>query len=318
MAALLRDKSSRSGRKIQGTRVARETKRLATEEGRRPSPRKGTNTSARAIDAEHVGRVQNAWLPLLDGVSTEPPGGPLDVLLGEAVLVGLAYQAYWRPTPRSEGPNLPGFSSWAEGAFLHEHSGYELLELVTAIGWAHAEYERASEVPAGGSPMLRAQAVLRELKGTLEFLFDDGAHPREDERLKKLSKAYPRPRSHQQMAVALQGYYVLALAHRSELAKLSAFDLKLLDEALALSGALEVRRVEVASARENSGASQHLATRNQLLALLRERVGRIRRAAHRVFSEHPEIVRKFGSDYQRERRKQRRGRARDEAKGNPP
>jgi hypothetical protein len=224
------------------------------------------------------------------------------VLLGEATVVGLLYQAYWEPARREGGPDAPGFADWTDGAALHAYSGYELLELVTAIGKAEADYVRANEAPAR-SPLLRAQAVLTEIKSTLEFLFDDAEYTVEDEKLEKLRITYRRPRSHKQVAAALEGYFRFATGYRAELRELRGFDLGMLDEALSLAQRLKGRPAELSIAKQFSGAGDAMARRNQLLALLRDRVGRIRRAARLVFANHPEVVRRFSSDYQRARRR---------------
>lgn len=308
MAASLRDKSVQRGRPAQRSRVGRERKYGELQrDGLLPPPRPALSGPP-VVDAAHVDAASERWAPLATGASTDPPRGPIDVLLGEATLLGLLYQAHWEPTPPGDGPALPGFSDWQDGPVLHAHSGYELLELVTAIAKAEADLSRAKRGPSG-SPMVRAKVVLRELKSALEFLFDDAEYSAEDERLHTLWKTYGRPRSQTQMASALEEYSFFAEDHRAELARLKAFDPALIEEARALAGRLRSRNAELHIAKLSSGAAGFLAHRNQLLALLRDRVARIRRTARYVFAEHPEVLRRFSSDYQRARRRAARERA---------
>jgi hypothetical protein len=254
------------------------------------------------IDGDRVKAASDRWLPQTGGASADPPRAPLDTLLGEATVVGLLYQAYWEPKTQSDGSRLPGFADWSQGPLLHAHSGYELLELVTAVAKAEADYARAQETPPG-SPMVRAQEVLQQLKGALEYLFDDAAYTDEDKTLENLRIAHRRPRSQKMMASALQGYWKVAVEHRAALGKLPGFDLALIPEALTLSERVVLRRWDLERTKESSGASDAMARRNQLLAVLRERVGQIRRVARLAFRAHPEVARRFSSDYQRARRR---------------
>jgi hypothetical protein len=158
--------------------------------------------------------------------------------------------------------------------------------------------------------MIRAGAVLRELKSTLEFVFDDAEYTRADEQLHKLAATFPRPRSHASMASALTTYSELAWEHEQALSNLPAFDLGVLDEALVLAGALRSRSGEAKVQQHFSEASERLTARNQLLALLHDRLARIRRCARLLFRDHPDIARKFTSEHKRvQRREQRRTKA---------
>jgi hypothetical protein len=113
--------------------VTRERKYGELKRDGLPRPKSALLAGGPVIDGDRVKAASDRWLPQTKGVSDEPPRGPLDALLGEATVVGLLYQAYWKPKPRSDGSTLPGFADWSEGPLLHAHSGYELLELVTAI-----------------------------------------------------------------------------------------------------------------------------------------------------------------------------------------
>jgi hypothetical protein len=106
------------------------------------------------------------------------------------------------------------------------------------------------------------------------------------------------------VAVALEAYAELAEEHRADIARLPTFDLGVLDEARTLAHALRSRSGEALVRRSAS----ELGTRNQLLALLQDRLGRIRRCARLLFRDHPEIARRFSSHHERVGRKARRDR----------
>jgi hypothetical protein len=259
------------------------------------------------VDAEQVSAVWERWLPHLDSIGEASTHAALDVSLGEAVRVGLLYQAYWEPTPRRDEREVPGFCRFVDASILHARSGYELIELALAAAKADADANRSSET-LGRSPMLRAEVVLREIKTSLEFLFDDAEFTREDEQLDKLRKIYPRPRNHAEMAAALDAYSLLGHEHRAELSKLPGFDVAVLDEALALGLALRERSGVAKVQKHSSGVRDLHATRNQLLTLIQDRLGRIRRAARLLFREHPDVARRFAAEKSRGRgRKMREG-----------
>jgi hypothetical protein len=144
--------------------------------------------------------------------------------------------------------------------------------------------------------------VLQELKASLEFLFDDGEHTVEDDKLLKISETYSNPTSQDVMAAALDAYWKLARDHREPLSSIGVFDVSLIDEALALSGKLRDRSGQALLAGETSGVTRMLDERNRLLSLLLDRVQRVRRAARYVFRTHPELAKSFASGYERARR----------------
>lgn len=303
MAKPVKDKPGRARAPAGSARVKRERKYKPTAKGSRAAPPASDPASGAIIDAEHVRAVWERWHPLLAGIPTDPPRASLEVLLGEAARVALLYGAYWEPTQPKRGPEVPGFRSMAPASILHEHSGYELLELMTAIVKADADASLQA-APPGGSPMDRAHHVLREIKSSLEFVFDDAEHTAADEQLAQVGKQFPRPRSHDVMAVALETYAELAEEHRVALGSLPIFDLALLDEARTLAGALRHRSGEAKLPKQEDS----LSIRNQLLALLQDRLGRIRRTARLLFRDHPEIARRFSSDHGRNVRQARRQR----------
>jgi len=108
------------------------------------------------------------------------------------------------------------------------------------------------------------------------------------------------------MALAIEGYAALAGKYRDSLAKIQGFDVALLDEARPLAAALREQSAAALTRTNADTQRESLALRNRLLTLLTERVKRARRAASYVFRNHPDIVRKFTSAFERRQRSARR------------
>jgi hypothetical protein len=262
------------------------------------------------IDASVIRAVYEKWSARARDVNPTAPTGPLAIILGEAVELGMLYQAYWSPNQTNDGETLPSFSEAEEKSALYEELGMEIYELHAAVAKLQADYLRTVELRQD-SPMARAEAVLQELKATLEFAFDDDEETLEDEQLESVAAAYPRASSQDVMALALEAYAGLANEHRARVSGLPGFDEALISEAQSLAQALRSRSGEALLADLRSGASDVIDERNRLLTLLLERVQRVRRAARYVFRAYPQIVRNFTSSYERTRRRERRRKAVD-------
>lgn len=255
-----------------------------------------------AIQAAH-----DKWAPVAAKSPDASLTFPVRVILGEAVDLAALYTGYWDPSPDDNNEILPGFSGIAEKSEIHENTGTEIYEIVAAAAKANADYEKGAE-GSSASPMVRAEFVLYELKSTLEFVFDDDEHTLADDQLDRLSNRFPRPTSHDEMAVALEAYTALADEHRADVTGIEGFDLSLLDEALVLAGKLRERSAEALVGDVTSGIRELIVRRNRLLTLLQDRMNRVRRAARYVFRAYPDIAQKFTSAYQRERRRDLRRR----------
>jgi hypothetical protein len=266
------------------------------------------------IDKNVTDAAYQKWSVLAVGVPEASFGAPAPVIFGEAVDVAMLFNAYWQPTTRTNGPPLPGFIGVAARSAITENTGGEIYELQAAAGKLHAEYAKAVQTP-GGSPMVRAEFVLNEVRATLEFIFDDDEHTLVDDQLEKLASTHSAPTSQDTMAVALEAYVSLAEDHREELTGIQGFDVAMLDEARALAGALRTRSGQALIGDVTTGIADLLSERNRLVALLLDRVNRVRRAARYVFRDHPEVARKFTSAYQRSRRQSLRRRKAAEAQG---
>lgn len=247
------------------------------------------------------------WSPVASSFPDGPLSVPVQVVLGEGVDIAMLFNTHWNPTRKKQGANLPGFSGVAPQSDINENTGSDIYELVAAAGHANAVYHKmlgSSEA----SPMERAEFVLYEIKATLEFVFDDDEHTTADDQLEQLANQFSRPTSQDGMAVALEAYVELASEYRDKLTGLDSFDLKMLDEALVLAGALRMRSGEALIGETPSGMRQLLLDRNRLVALLQERTGRVRRAARYVFRAFPDVAKQFSSAYERNRRRDQRRR----------
>ncbi len=225
---------------------------------------------------------------------------PLHVLLGEAIDVASMMAHYWQPKD-DKGRRIPGFAGVSSNQTVTPELATEIRELQLAITAAHSDYLVLVQT-AADTPLDRADFVLSEIRSTLEFLFDDGNHDQADEQLENLRVAFADSGSQDAMALALEGYAELAGRYRAGLAKLDGFDLALIEEARELAAALRQQSATSLTRTTPDAQRQALSLRNRLLMLLIERVRRVRRAAAYVFRNHPDVLRKFTSAYERRRR----------------
>ena len=238
---------------------------------------------------------------------------PLHVLTGEAVDVASFFQAHWKA---SEAPlPMPGLEQVAREGLFHAELATEILELQSAVQTAQTQYLLAVS-PSGEAPAARAQFVLREIRVTLDFMFDDGVINVDDQRLQRLSEAHRSPTSHDALAAALDDYAGFAELHRDRMSGLGGFDAALIDEARTLAEQLRKRSARKLQATP-SERQQALDLRNRLIALLHDRMQRVRAAARFVFRNHPDIVRQATSPYERTRRHTRKRREEREATATP-
>lgn len=264
-------------------------------------------TDRRARPSRELGfpsgdEVLESWLGRSAPWSHAPPTVAITTLLGEAVVVAGLYGRYWAARKTRRGAVLPGFADLAETSELAPETGREILELVVSAGAAHAEYLAASE-RAPESPMKRAAVVLAELKAAFEFAFDGPAFATARASLVKLAKQYPRPKSQDDMALALEGFAGLGRQQRTRLQKVTGFDTTLIDEAATLALKLRERSGDNLLTKRHHESSDVQALRNRLLNGLYERLSQIRRAARYLFREHPHIVRQFTSEPNRVRQR---------------
>jgi hypothetical protein len=143
------------------------------------------------------------------------------------------------------------------------------------------------------------------LRSGLGFLFDDGVIDDNDARLERLAAAYDEAFSQDDVAAALDAYATLAAQNRDKLAGLGGFDAAAIDEAPQLAKQLRDRSADKLVATPGNEERAALEIRNRLIALLWDRISRVRAVARYVFRHQPELVRKTTSSYARRTRNKR-------------
>jgi hypothetical protein len=116
-------------------------------------------------------------------------------------------------------------------------------------------------------------------------------------------------------ALALQGYAELARLNESGLTAITGFDVTLIEEARTVAAALREQSASALTRTNPDAQRRVLGLRNRLLTMLIDRVRRARRTAQYVFRDHPEVIRKFSSAYERRQRATRRRNAKEAEEG---
>ncbi|AUX20635.1 uncharacterized protein SOCEGT47_011080 [Sorangium cellulosum] len=184
---------------------------------------------------------------------------------------------------------------------LPASSSEELLSIVHAVQEAQTRLLLIVD-PAVTDLGERARFVVDELESALEFLLDDDVDEPADAQLARIKEFHAQDGQRSSaLSQALLDYAGLAESLQDRLVEADeAFDVRLIAEARKLAEDLQRRALEAAP---EAGASAAAATtRNQLLRLMVERVGTIRKTAAHVFRRHPEIAREVTSAYERRRR----------------
>ena len=163
------------------------------------------------------------------------------------------------------------------------------------------------------APVDRARYVISEIRGVLQWYFDDGQLAQTDAQLAELVRAHEGAFSQDALAAALADYGALAAMHRDAIAGLGGFDAALIDEAPLLAERLRDHSAGPAAPEPSVSRHHALELRNRVGALLYERVQRVRRAARFVFRWHPKLVRQVTSSYARQQRASHRRRKAEEA-----
>ncbi|WP_437337308.1 hypothetical protein [Sorangium sp. So ce394] len=235
---------------------------------------------------------------------------PYDVAVREAVAAAAFVKKYWEPD--GERPGLKRVKSR-----LPASSSEELLSIVHAVQEAQMRLLLIID-PAVTDLGERARFLVDELESALEFLLDDDVDEPADAQLARL-KAFHAQDGQRSSALsqALRDYAELAESLEDRLVEADEeFDVRLIAEARKLAEDLQRRTLEAIPERATSAAATTI--RNQLLHLMLERVGAIRKTAAHVFRRHPEIVREVTSAYERRRRAaSRREKARKAAESKP-
>jgi hypothetical protein len=219
------------------------------------------------------------------------PSVPLRRLVYEAVVLAGFVEAHWEPHRSGRAP-LPGLRAAAEAAGAPREVARDLRELASAVQVADADL-RATQLKVAPLPVAEATRVLGELREPLRFVLSARVATRGVlERLEGRKQAT----SAHALALTLEAHAALAEEHTAELARLGDFSADLPERARRLARSLrEPRRA----------LSRHgqLRARDALVTLLLERMRTVRTLVRFVFREHPALVRKATSDYERKRKR---------------
>ncbi|WP_437592241.1 hypothetical protein [Sorangium sp. So ce1000] len=242
------------------------------------------------------------------GRTDNPLSLPYDVAVREAVAAAAFVKKYWDPD--GDRPGLKRVKNRLPAA-----SSDDLLSLVHAVQEAQTRLLLIVD-PAVADLGERARFVVDEIESALEFLLDDDVDEPADAQLARIKEFHAQDGQRSSaLSQALRDYAGLAASLEERLVEADEeFDVRLIVEARKLAEDLQRRTLETTPDGDTSAAAA--AIRNQLLHLMLERVGAIRKTAAHVFRRHPEIVREVTSAYERRRRAaSRREKARKAAEG---
>ena len=226
---------------------------------------------------------------------------PWPELLEEALLVARAARQHWQP---DETAGVPGLS--AVSPPLSPTVADEIIALHRLA--SRARWDARASTTRDGDRTLRphARKLLSELRGALGFHFG----PSGDPALSRLRATHRNARSADAMAAALIDYAALVEHVLAGGASVPTLDPARVAEARAHAQRLHAWQPSYATMDKRAKA-----LRDGLTALLMERVRDVRGAAGLVFREHPELLRRFTSAYERERRAASRRAKREEPRG---
>jgi hypothetical protein len=245
---------------------------------------------------------------------------PYDVALKECVQVAGFVSRYWEPTG-----TLPGLKRVK--ARLPESTGEEIISLVHAVQAAQTKLLLLVD-PVVVDLGERARFLVDELESALEFLLDDGVEEPADAKLTQIQEFHAQNGQRSSaLHQALSDYAALAASLKGRLVEVDdEFDVALIDEAQKLAATLATAPAALPTAASDANVKEATRLRNGMLVLMMGKVALVRKAAARVFSGRPEILREVTSTYERRRRAAaRRAKAaaqaakpEEEAGGKPP
>jgi hypothetical protein len=227
--------------------------------------------------------------------SQNPLRLPYDVALKEAGQAAVFVEAHWEPHG-----DVPGLSRVK--ARLPRTIAQDLVSQIEAVQEAQTRFLLAVD-PAVVNHGERARFLVDELESAISFALDDDVHEEADDQLAKLQEFHSQDGQRSSALIqALRDYGALAKGLGARIAEADdEFDPKLVDEALALATTMQAAPAAPAAA-TNGAAREAGATRNRLLVLMNDTVGRIRKVAGHVYRRHPEVLREVTSAFDRRRR----------------
>lgn len=247
-------------------------------------------------------------VPLVAGLEESEPRVPVRVLVDESWVVADVIEDHFK-TATKGGKTVLGLETLVSSGQLSENSAAELREFGIAIRKVQSDYDALLEAHSK-SPVERGEHIASELRAALSFLLEDGDQPDEEEVLDRLRDKYEANSSQSVLAASLEGFAALGMRHKEALSALMSFDEALLDEAVQVAAALRQHMADRISGDTATKQKELLSLRNRLITGLTSRLRNARRAVRYVFRDYPDIARKVGSEYERNRRaRQRQNRA---------
>lgn len=214
--------------------------------------------------------------------------------LGEA-------RACWERPPAEGAPPLGAFANFYSAERLARAQGL-VHALQHAVGVGLFQRERPEAL---GPKVKRAQWIIRELRGALTFVMDDGVEDDGDAQVARLRRTTAKAKGSAAAVGGLLGVWVaLARLHQERLGALADFDPALLDEGERLSRAL----LSLGPLEERPAPPFPWAKlRAGLYTLAQRELQALRRVVEHAYRHHDEVLRRFVSAERRRRREKRRG-----------
>ncbi len=313
----------KAGKPLPSAQLAREeakstksvTKSVTSSEARTDTAADAVTVESLVIDKETeplVGVLRARITPemiaaLETQIPTQPSGElalgmPNGIFCREAVGVGCFAERYWDLVDGIDACLAP------HERRLGGDPGPELLYLADQCRRADAMLVQGS-LPSGDALPSRAQKLLTEIRYACEVVVDDGIGDNKDVLVVGLRKQHDSaPKTIAEVTNALASYVTAARSLRAELSGLAGFNMANLDAAQAVVDHLLGRGTSTSTRATRI-------RRNRLLAMIRNRVTRVRKVARFTFRDYPDILREVASAHNRERRRAAKGGESEEIDG---
>ncbi len=213
---------------------------------------------------------------------------PLHIMIDEALQVAEFFEERWEPTAERRGLA-------DAGERLPRETGKEIVSLVEEVKRAQDEYLELMGREMNPRKLVeRGEYLLGELTAVLEWCLEGDEDDESDLLLQSL-QAERRflANSVEDLAYALHDYAVVASEMRDEIDGLGGFDAATIDEAVDV--AKKLLAVNERQVQQVEDVRRAVDRRNRLVARLKARVAKVRRAARFVFRDRPHLLKEVTS-----------------------
>lgn len=289
-----------------------ETKSTKAEKGGGDAPKSG------AAKAKHpevdiiAAKVDDEWVAKnTESMKGEAPslGVPFPVYMAESADCASFVTRLWEPEVDASGKVLRlGLKSAvirSQPEKFGTHTAAEIIALRRRVDDAQTAYLMTTVAKKNAkAAMERAADLLDRWTATLEWYLDDGVVDDKDAKFNAVVSANENVDTIDGAARALKDYGALCELFAHDIDGVLGFERSSIDEGRKLSEELlQINR----EFEQNPETRRALALRNNLLALLEQRVSKVRKVAQLLYSKsHPEIARLVTSAYQRRARAEAR------------